>query len=137
MRRYVLLVVVVGLIAGADAPKKDKDRLQGTWIASAAEDSGKKMPAKVLDKLKIVVEGNKMTFFPSERDLTFTLDPSQKPRQITLTESKGKPLEGIYSLEGDTLKLCLPSMPGAKRPTNLATKVGDGFKLLVLKRQKP
>src|SRR4051794_25032675 len=102
MRGSAFLVVVVGFVLAADAPRKDNDRLQGTWTATAAEDSRKKVPADVLKKLKIAVKDDKMTFFPSERELTCTLDPTRKPKQITLTDSegkKGKPLEGIYSLE--------------------------------------
>src|SRR5262249_33947960 len=44
---------------------------------------------------------------------------------------------GIYSLEGNTLKICCvsPYSGGKERPTELATKPGSGHLLLVFKRQ--
>jgi hypothetical protein len=43
-------------------------------------------------------------------------------------------MAGIYSLEGDTLKVCLG--PAEKPPSEFSTK-GEKHFLMVLKRQKP
>ena len=43
---------------------------------------------------------------------------------------------GIYALEGDELKLCLPQ-PGRDRPTAFAAPEKSGTTLLVFRREKP
>ena len=61
------------------------------------------------------------------------------PKAVDLTpldgENKGAPLAGIYLLEGDTLKLCLPTLPGRKRPAAFASTPGH-WQVLVLAREK-
>jgi hypothetical protein len=47
-----------------------------------------------------------------------------------------KTFEGIYSLEGDSLRLCYNFGPDGKRPTSFITKSGSEDILMVLKRQK-
>src|SRR5262249_44252161 len=59
----------------------------------------------------------------------YHLDPTKSPKQIdftTLGEFRKTGL-GIYSLEGDTLKLCLSIDPEKvdQRPTEFATKPGE------------
>ncbi len=67
---------------------------------------------------------------------SFTLDRSKKPWHLDATRTeggkKGQVYQGIYSLEGDTLKWCVST--GSDRPTEFATG-GSNF-MLVLKRAK-
>ena len=66
--------------------------------------------------------------------MTFTLDSTKKPKAIDV-DMDGTPGVGIYSLEGDTLKICHSEGKDA-RPTEFATKEGTKNSLLVLKRAK-
>jgi hypothetical protein len=50
-------------------------------------------------------------------------------------KNPGAALAGIYLLEGDALKLCLPTVPGRKRPADFASTPGH-WQLLILKREK-
>ncbi len=67
---------------------------------------------------------------------TFKLNLAAKPPHLDATRTKGgkrgEKYLGIYELDGETLKWCVAA-PGAKRPTELATKPGQF--LLILKRQ--
>ena len=73
-----------------------------------------------------------------------------QPRTSTFTLTAGKPAlidlktvyqgdksvlltKGIYAIEGDVLTYCIAG-PGQQRPTEFATKKGDGRTLVVLKR---
>jgi uncharacterized protein (TIGR03067 family) len=53
-----------------------------------------------------------------------------------LTDKEGHRALGIYSVEGDKLRICWTER-GKARPTEFATKPGSGFDLWVLKREKP
>ena len=74
------------------------------------------------------------------RTSTFKLAAAQ-PRLIDLTTiDQGNPTPvhttGIYELDGDVLTYCV-APPGHSRPAEFATKSGDGFTLVVLKRVSP
>jgi hypothetical protein len=68
----------------------------------------------------------------------FKLDPSRKPKEIDVTEldgeRKGKTTSGLYEIDGDTLRLCHPGLPGGDRPSVLESKEGSTDYLWTLKR---
>ena len=58
-------------------------------------------------------------------------DPLRHPRLVDTTT--GRMHEGVYSLEGDALKICTPIERG--RPAEVAAKEGSRSRLTVLKRE--
>jgi uncharacterized protein (TIGR03067 family) len=48
----------------------------------------------------------------------------------------GKEAQGIYLIQGDTLRICY-TMPGKPRPTVFESHAGSGAYLMVWTRQKP
>ena len=141
MRSIACLLLPAALFA-ADAPKKesaDQDRIQGTWACESAEQNGAAVPAERAKGFKMTFKGDKFTLTRpgQEHQATFKLAPGEKPRQLTLTPSDGAAeLKAVYSLDGDTLKMCAGE-PGGERPKDFATKAGDRAMLFVLKREKP
>jgi uncharacterized protein (TIGR03067 family) len=150
--RY-MTVFVVAILLAADSPKedqakKDLDALQGTWRVTAAErDGGMKVPEDEMKKITLVFKGDKLTARRTENaqkpeeklyEMSFTLDPSQKPKWIDVTytdgERKGESSQGIYELSGDTLKICMNR--GNTRPTEFETKPETQRHMLTLTRQK-
>jgi RNA polymerase sigma factor (sigma-70 family) len=123
----------------ADKARTDKDRLQGTWVAVAVEDAGKKIPEdEVKDRGAEVVFAREKVTLPIKgeaREMGYTLDPAKKPKQIDLAIEEGKTVKGIYLLDGDTLKLCLEREPGGERPTRFGPTEGTTHFLLVLKKK--
>jgi hypothetical protein len=67
------------------------------------------------------------------------LDPAKTPKTVDASivrgPQKGEVLLGIYSLEGDTLKVCL-QMSGQERPTEFTAQAGSGRLYLVSKRMQ-
>ena len=128
------------------AGDKDHDRMQGTWVLTKLEVDAKDAPKTTSDtnwifkgeKLKNVREG-KTTF-----EGTFKLQPTKSPAQIDImitaaageNEKKlvGMTTKGIYSFDGETLKLCLGAT-GGDRPAKFSTE-GEGYRVLYLKRSK-
>jgi RNA polymerase sigma-70 factor (ECF subfamily) len=130
-----------GATRGA-APKRDKDRLQGTWQQVAC--TGKhKVPADLVKKTTLVVQDDTITVQTDGRfsyELAFRLDESKAPKTIdealVKPEKGSQPYRGIYSLEGDSLTFCF-SDPGQKRPTEFTGGAGSGWTLTVFKRKQP
>jgi RNA polymerase sigma factor (sigma-70 family) len=122
------------------ADKEDKDAILGTWKVVSVEVEGKEPDDEVGKALKdatLVITKDKIVWKigDAEREATYKLDPTTKPKAID-TFQDGHVNEGIYALDGDTLKVCGPcNVEGKGRPTELATKEGSGTMLLVLKRE--
>lgn len=134
----------------ADEPKSDAEQLQGKWILHRGETNGVPL-AEILEKqgkkdLQIDFSGDLMTMSGvgfQDHTCRFTLQPDQDPRAIdSVTEetqgkaAKGTRVPGIYSIDGDTLKLCLPNNADAERPKKFEAPIGSGLSVLVLTRVK-
>jgi uncharacterized protein (TIGR03067 family) len=145
MRLRVLLIVAAGLSIAAggkdDDIKKAKEKLQGTWVVTGAEQAGEKTDQ--MNGQQLTVKGDDFTATDKGNVVfkaTFKVDPTKKPAAIDVTvaegEEKGKTALGIYSLEKDELKFCFAE-PGTKdRPTEFATKKDSKLMLITLKREK-
>jgi uncharacterized protein (TIGR03067 family) len=142
MVRKALVLVAVGLLFAADAKDKDEtddDRIKGTWLLETEEEAG---GVRHAEGKKIAVtfaaEGKGKVVYGigdrEDREFTFQLDATRKPKEITLT-GPGETLNGIYKLDGDTLTVCLGQTDGVERPREFATREGDRLVLVVLKRE--
>jgi len=123
------------------AVKQDMAQLQGEWTMVSGSADGQPVPEQMRKGFKRVCKGNQTTTTMSGQmfmQANITIDPSKKPKTIDydMTEgfTKGKKQLGIYELDGDTFKACFGA-PGAERPTDFASKPGDGRTLSVWKRQ--
>ena len=123
-----------GTVAGGKqgAPKTDLDRIQGIWSVVSIEQGGK--PAK-LDKAVFMVDGKRACWQTREAEMQggLYLDQIGKLKTYDFVTSE-RTLEGIYSLEGDTLRLCYDLGTEAKRPSGFTTAKGNQQVLFVLKR---
>lgn len=134
------VLLCLGGVTLADDKSSDQARIQGSWEVVELVDDGRPAPKEVVAKWSVKVAGNKMTIVESEgsHEVVFKLNPSSKPKGMDATPSdgpqKGKTLKGIYEIQGDNLKVCLPSKEGDKRPTEFVSMKGADLGLLVLKR---
>jgi uncharacterized protein (TIGR03067 family) len=155
MRRYgvkVLMAVVLIAAAGPllagdkpaeDAVRKELQKFEGTWRITSLEMEGMKLPDDQVKQMaaRLIIQGDQFTFKDpvSIHKGTFKVDPGKKPKQIDITftegPEKGKGIQGIYKLEGDTYTLCA-SIAGKERPVEFASKPGSGHVLEVLKREQ-
>jgi uncharacterized protein (TIGR03067 family) len=141
------LLTAVLVFAAGDDKKSDVDKLQGTWVAVAIENDGKKVPEERVKNVKMVFKDDTMSITtggPGRQPppALYKLDEKKKPRTIDITaggrDGSGKTdnaLPGIYDLDADTLKICL-GLPGKDRPTELSAKEGAKQTLYTYKREK-
>lgn len=131
----------------AEAIKKERQRLQGSWQVVEFVTNGEAQPDDAIKDMRVVFAGDKMTMsLPknvAKREYTFTLDPTQTPKAIDTSPADPKfkvktPLvtPGIYQVDGAALKLCLARFGGKVRPREFESAAGTGNILITLKRAK-
>jgi uncharacterized protein (TIGR03067 family) len=134
--------------AKTDPAATDEEKLQGTWTLvyfAEGDENTTEFQGKVIikgDELVLSFEGSELPL-PGDGKYTFKLDPQKTPKRMYCTRPRDErvesPKEGpiiqivdIYSLEGDTLKLCFGD--GPEPPPDFVTKKGTSWTLLILKR---
>src|SRR5262249_28594028 len=85
-----------------------------------------------------VIQGNKVYYGGTEL-ATIKVDSTTTPKCIDLAfREPKKVLEGVYAIDGETLKLCVNRQADGvrERPTGFATNDKPEWRLLVFKRDK-
>jgi uncharacterized protein (TIGR03067 family) len=151
MRRVIGLVSLLFAAATIEARTDDKKAvpsLDGTYLIIGMEENGEKAPSDYFTKQPeadrtIVIKGDKLTAMRKGKEkspLALKLDASKNPAEITMTDSIGdkpKTTFGIYTLEGDTLTICLvESDKAADRPKEFKTSKDSKAMILVLKKKE-
>jgi uncharacterized protein (TIGR03067 family) len=135
---FVMLAAVGGAVVAEDKADADVKKLQGEWNIEAIEIQGKKIDGKgkaggiVFAKdMKVIMKS------PGQKDSpgTYKIDATKKPKHLDLIEGEKKEvIETIYELDGDSLKMGLPTKgPKGKRPAGFDDKESV---IMHLKRQK-
>ncbi len=129
-----------------EKPKLDMERLQGAWKVASVVEDGKKEDEDVEKGTVWTFRDTTLKIRQTKGVVTefyrFKLDETTKPKSIDMVEwdkefdDADERKEGVYSLDGDTLKICL-SLTKGDRPTALASKEGSGYFLWTLKRDRP
>src|SRR5262249_12064117 len=116
----------------------------GTWIAIALEKDGKKLGEKQVKELKLQLtlkDGDYTVKIDGKVIDTGTakVDPTNKPKTVDIFPSqgkdKGKTIQGIYEVDGDTFREC-PDPRGRAGPPALPTRGDEGQALTVSQRAK-
>lgn len=120
----------------------DQGKLEGTWTVATHEIEGDRSDTHGYKGSKVTIAGDLMTIDKpgkGTQEATIRVDPASSPKSLDLTplreKKPGATLPGIYRLEGDTLTLCLPTIPGRVRPTAFTSTPGHR-QVMVLERAK-
>lgn len=115
-------------------------KLQGAWQYESLEEDGEKSATEDL-KGRTIVFGADTYFIRANNKILqmgqIKLDPGKAPKTFNAVvkqgQNRGEVMLGIYTLEGDTLKLCFDTQ-GQERPKEFKTKPGLNLVLAVCKR---
>ena len=122
------------------ALKQELARLQGGWQIEAMQEDGEKTAAADL-KGRTLFFGRDTFLFRRPDNLIqigmLKLDPAKTPKTVNVTimrgPQKGDTMLGIYTVEGDALKVCL-HVPGEERPKDFSAASGSGRLFVTAKR---
>lgn len=142
MRTALLTLLAAVVIAAAPGDRKDLEKMQGDWACTRMVISGMQLPDDDAGAMFRTIKGDEYTVFRFDKQIgmgTLKLDPNRTPRTIDALPSgpagKGKPILGIYMLDGEMLTLCFAA-PGKDRPTAFESKEDSGHTLTVWTREK-
>jgi uncharacterized protein (TIGR03067 family) len=128
--------------ADDDAAKKDLKAMQGTWKVVAAEHDGDSLD-RIVGGVMTIKDNNFhiKTVGGTELKGDLILNAAKKPKHIDYAHQDGllkdKTWQGIYELNGDTLKIIYAEADSEKeRPTEFKTLKNSKLLLLELKREK-
>jgi RNA polymerase sigma factor (sigma-70 family) len=130
--------------AGAPLQKEQpaENKLDGSWIVVTAEQHGRKIDA--LDGRRLNFANGRFTLSAGRGEVRgiipgvgmdgdFTVGTGNL-RRIDLNRRNWR-LQGVYSVTGDDLRLCLAEANAGSRPTDVTTSSANNQLLLLLKRE--
>ncbi len=114
----------------------ERQKLEGTWEVISCMLNGKSLENTSFSQF--VFDGASVTVKEKTQSIKteFTLDVTREPKRLALSalsRQAKRPANGVYSLEGETLVICLALEPNAPAPTELETKEGDSRLLITLR----
>jgi uncharacterized protein (TIGR03067 family) len=134
MQWPISLLIGVAIAPHFGTAASDQARMQGEWVATTEVRCG---VVAIMSSLRLTIAEDRMTcrdarFPDQDQEVQFTLDPQRHPKCITFTTADGR-VECIYTLEGDTLSICVGC---SARPTEFSSNASNCQSLLVFKRTK-
>ncbi len=141
IRISALFALMFAFNALAQDTATERKALNGTWVPTIGEIGGNPFEEKTLKAIKLVIDGEKyhVTFGEGGDRGTTKIDPTKKPKTIDIMPAegpnKGKTIQAIYELKGDTLRVCY-DLSCKSRPAEFKTKKGEQHFLATYKRAK-
>jgi len=145
MRPLLLLVLPTLWVMPAFAsnpvrkPMRDREVIQGSWRLVSLRQEGMEVPKTELAQVYFTITEGTISFGKVGQDASgfhYTLNSKKRPKTIDTTHTldPGKPIVqlGIYSLDGETLRLSIAGA-GMARPEGFDEKTAT---TLILERTK-
>lgn len=145
-RLFIVLaagLVLAGMGRGQDSSGEELKKLRGAWNPAAMSLDGVPVSEGDLKKFQLQIQDDQYTLSFDGRtsyQAGIKLGKEKNVRSIdtvpTAGPYEGKGMQGIYNLEGDTLKVCFATKFNEARPGGFDSKPGSGYIMAVYKRIK-
>lgn len=135
--RNGLIALGVAVVFAASVPAADKTPLEGKWVLESVTKDGKQ--DETLKGATREHKGDTYTIVPLKdakpTEGTFTVDAEKKTIDLKPSSGnfKGKTLQGIYKLDGETLTIAFGE---TERPKGFESKEGSKVVVAVMKKAK-
>lgn len=132
-------LVLGACLAGCSAySKPDYERIQGQWTATEIRNDGADVP---LDGKGLEFAHGKLSNFKNGAVEgpygIYRLDENKRPKWLDIhDEKRNRDIQGIYDLDGDTLKICLNDQATSVRPGEFKSEPGSLNAVMILRRVK-
>jgi uncharacterized protein (TIGR03067 family) len=140
MKPCFAALFLVGLLAATpNEDKKPEVNLEGTWAIKKMSNRGEEMPTLAVfeftkDTMTMKMPGDEIKLGK------YTINSNKKPLELDIVrqdgDQKGMTIKGIFSMDGDTLKICLAEAPAVDRPKEFKVMKGEKFVYMELLRKK-
>jgi uncharacterized protein (TIGR03067 family) len=139
MAGLLIALSASSMTAADEKTDADNKAIAGKWSPVSLEMGGEKRDAASEPGALPATFKDGKVLLNDKEIFGYKLDASTDPKIIDLTRledpDKDQVLEGIYKFDGEMLVICLWTGQGTKaRPAEFATKAGDNFVLVTLKR---
>ncbi len=131
-----VFVLSAVLLAGAgqdDAAARELAGLEGVWRFATVAVNGTEHPAPPFDTNKLIIaKGGRYVIVQGPRVThgVIQLDPTASPKHYDVTvtggRARGLVTRGVYELDGETYRICLP-LDGKTRPATVRSQPGTVF----------
>jgi len=139
--RIVLAILTLMIVSIPVRADEVPDNLKGTWKVVRAERNGQIFPAEVVQGMVVIVQGPRMVIKDQRRTeiASIEVDTTKEPKHLQMTpvDENGPPAvpaEGIFDVQGTTLRLCW-AKNGRARPTEFLTRIRSDTVYLLLERE--
>ena len=126
--KYLIPLALVAIGVIADDKKSDKERIQGTWVATGVEAKGAAVKEgdlfEQVKDMKLTFKGDSVVNSKHPDDkATFTIDPDKKPPtlDVEIGPPRKETMRMLYRFKDDnTLQLC--GQKNDERPKEFGSK---------------
>ena len=137
-----LILSLPTTLVGADATRREWEKLNGAWQLESYVYDGKEATAKDIADYRMELDNGKLTAWVGNfrdhplKTTSKIVDPSVQPKTMLETQADKRQVKSIYELDGDKLTIC-SAAPRAEQPKEFASAKGSKLALWEFERIDP